>query len=127
MPYKNIELKRKYAAEWKRSKLITDPSFKAKLKAALKKHRQSGKERTTLLNNPVRHEKQKAKQREYRQVRKDVYQNYEISLTRELHENYIKRQLRKEGICTELSNKYPELIEAKKLILKIKRFNYDIN
>lgn len=127
MAYKHTQDKRKKSAEWARRQYQNNTEFKEKCKEYARNYRLSGKYMSCLLNNPVRHEKQKQKQRGYRQSNKEVYQNYELNLTGSLNNLYIKRQLRKDGIPTEMSNKYPEIIEAKRLILKIKRFNYDTN
>lgn len=57
----------------------------------------------------------------YKERNKKAYQRYYLKAINELTDHYIIVQLEKEGIDRELTKQHPELIEAKRLSLLIKR------
>jgi hypothetical protein len=70
--------------------------------------------------------KELQKSEKYKEYRKeyhksDKYKEYDKEYRKELHPSYIKKKLKQQGFTTEDIAQYPELIEIKKLTLKIKR------
>lgn len=130
MPYKDriankgkIDAARSaYTKKWKKER---PEHWRESHRKNMAKYRQSAKGRKAYekyIGKPGVKERVLEASRVYYHGHKDAINNRDIREGIDLNsDRYIKRFLANDGIPIELSNKYPEIIEVKRLLINIKR------
>lgn len=99
-------------------------SCKTCLNAKTRKWKGENQDKVKILDLKWKQEnpkKVKATKEKYRNGNKGKIAKYELTQTTNLSDNYVKNKLRQSGFSTEQLNENPELIEVKRIIIKIKR------
>lgn len=122
MPHKDPEARRAWAREWysKNKDLIKSKSGPSRKKAC-KNYRKNHPDRCKAYSQKYYTENKNVLYVKVKQWWSEKGNERKRNETESLTDNYIKRQLRKDGFSRKEINEYPELIKTKRNILKIKR------
>ena len=89
-----------------------------------RKYKQDNKDKIDATNSKYRQEqaeKIKLSRKSYRNSSKDKIKEYSLNQVSNLTDYYIKSKLKRSGFTENELNENPELIEVKRIIIKIKR------
>lgn len=125
MAWSNIEKKREYQKKWMAQyrKDHRDKHLNL-LRNYMRKKRANGNGYKMWLKqkgDKAWYKRLLKYQKQYRIENKDKLTSIERNETARLGKEYLLKQLKKDGISRKVVSEYPDLLLAKKLILKIKR------